>query len=93
MNDGSPATILILLLPLALLGFLVFSQRRRARAMEDFQRSINVGDEIITMAGIYGKVVAADDAVVSLEIANGVVVRVDRRAIGMRQSSPDRPGR
>jgi preprotein translocase subunit YajC len=90
MNSGNTASLLILLLPLLLLAVLVFSQRRRGRAMAEFQASVGVGDEVITTSGLYGRIVAADDDVVSLEIAPGVVVRLDRRAIGLRtaDSSP-----
>jgi preprotein translocase subunit YajC len=84
MNSGNAASLLILLLPLLLLVVLIVSQRRRARAMEEFQASVGVGDEIITTSGLYGRILASDDTVVSLEIAQGVVVRLDRRAIGLR---------
>ena len=86
MNDGSFATFFILLLPLLLLAFLVFTNSRRRRQMEQFQSSIAVGDEIITTAGIYGKVVSLDATIAHLEIAKGVIVRLDRRAVGMRAS-------
>ncbi|MCA1781039.1 MAG: preprotein translocase subunit YajC [Dermatophilaceae bacterium] len=92
MNSGNTASLLILLLPLLLLVVLVFSQRRRARAMVEFQASIGVGDEIVTTSGLYGRVVAEDGTIVSLEIARGVVVRLDRRAVGLRVAdSASRP--
>lgn len=91
MNSGNAASLLILLLPLLLLAALVLSQRRRARAMAEFQASVSVGDEIITTSGLYGRIVSADEQVVQLEIASGVVVRLDRRAVGMRTSQPDGP--
>lgn len=91
MNSGNAASFLILLLPLLLLAALVLSQRRRARAMEEFQASVSVGDEIITTSGIFGRIVSADERVVQLEVAAGVVVRLDRRAIGMRAGQSDGP--
>lgn len=90
MSEGSSTlTFLILLLPLILLAFLVFSNSRRRRQMESFQSSITVGDEIITTAGIYGKVVSLDSAVAEVEVADGLVLRMDRRAVAMRAA--DRP--
>lgn len=88
-NGGSTGTLFILILPLLLLAFLVFSNSRRRRQMEQFQSSIAVGDEIITTAGIYGKVVELDSSVAHIQVANGVVLRIDRRAVGMRAA--DRP--
>ena len=92
MNSGNAGSLLILLLPLLLLAVLMLSQRRRARAMAEFQASVSVGDEVVTTSGFYGRVVAQDDSVVRLEIASGVVVRLDRRAIGLRAGDvPSRP--
>jgi preprotein translocase subunit YajC len=90
MNSGNAASLLILLLPLLLLAVLVLSQRRRARAMEEFQASVATGDEVITTSGLYGRITAADDRVVSLEVSPGVVLRFDRRAVGMRAG--EQPG-
>jgi len=86
-SSGNTASFLILLLPLVLLVVLVLSQRRRARTMQEFQASVGVGDEVVTTAGLYGRVTAVDASVVHLEISPGVVARFDRRAIGMRQST------
>ena len=92
MNSGNAGSLLILLLPLLLLAVLVLSQRRRARTMEEFQASVSVGDEVVTTSGLYGRVVGSDGTVVRLEIASGVVVRLDRRAIGLRvEESSSRP--
>lgn len=88
-NGGSFGTLFILIIPLLLLAFLVFSNSRRRRQMQQFQDSISVGDEIITTAGLYGTVVAVDPAVAHVRIADGVVIRLDRRALGMRAA--DRP--
>jgi preprotein translocase subunit YajC len=87
MNSGNAASLLILLLPLLLLAVLVISQRRRSRAMQEFQSSIGVGEDVVTTSGLYGRIVTEEAGVVGLEIAKGVVVRLDRRAIGMRQAS------
>src|SRR3954447_9902195 len=61
--------------------FLVLPSRRRQRSHQAMQDSVTVGDEIITAGGIHGFVREVDDMEVSLEIAAGVVVRLDRRAI------------
>ncbi|NLJ54812.1 MAG: preprotein translocase subunit YajC [Intrasporangiaceae bacterium] len=90
MNDGSSTfTFLILLLPLLLLAFLVFTNSRRRRQLEEFQNSIAAGDEIITSGGLYGKVVSLEPGLVHVEVAKGVVLRLDRRAVAMRAA--DRP--
>jgi hypothetical protein len=43
-----------------------------------------VGDEVVTSAGIYGTIVGLDDEIVTLEVAEGVRLRIARPAIGQR---------
>ena len=90
MNDGSFASLLILLLPLLLIVFMVFSGRRRQRTMQDFQSSLAVGEKVVLTSGIYGTITRTDEGVLHLEIAPGTVIRVDRRAVGVREAKMSR---
>jgi preprotein translocase subunit YajC len=83
-GSGGLGYLLVLLLPFALLIFIVFSQRRRGQQVQALQASLAVGDEVVTTSGLYGTIVALDDAVVTLDTGAGQTVRYDRRAIGMR---------
>lgn len=90
MQSGAGFGNLILLaLPLLLLGFLMFTQRRRSREVAAMQASLAVGEEVMTSAGLYGRLVGLDDEIATLEIAPGVTVRFDRRAV---TRPPQRPG-
>jgi preprotein translocase subunit YajC len=42
---------------------------------------LEVGQEVITAGGIYGKVKEIEDNVVVLEIASGVKIRIDKNSI------------
>ncbi|SDO92171.1 protein translocase subunit yajC [Pedococcus dokdonensis] len=90
-NGGSPvASLLIFALPVLLIVFMVFSQRRRQRDAQTLQAGLAVGDEVCTTSGLFGTVQSLDDAVVTLEISPGVTVRFDRRAIGTK-TAPSGP--
>jgi preprotein translocase subunit YajC len=78
--------LLVLLLPFLLLVFIMVSQRRRAKQIQQMQESLTVGEEIVTTSGLYGTIVALDDRVVTLDTGNGQTLRYDRRAVGMRAS-------
>jgi preprotein translocase subunit YajC len=60
---------------------LIRPQRRRQRAQNEMIASLEVGDEIVTAGGLYGEVMALDEDDVRVEIADGVEVRVARRAV------------
>ena len=59
-------------------------QQRRVATMRALQSSLELGDEVVTTGGVYGKIKALRDEHVELEIAPGVVVKVARGAIGTR---------
>lgn len=80
-SGSGGGSLLLLLLPLLLLGYLFYSQRRRQRKVTQVQASLQVGDEVMTSAGLYGRITELDPQTVHLEIAPGVVTRFDRRAI------------
>jgi preprotein translocase subunit YajC len=60
---------------------LIRPQRRRQRAQDEMLASLRVGDEIVTAGGLYGEITAIEDDEVHVEIAEGVEVRVARRAV------------
>ena len=71
----------------------ILPQQRRVRAHQAMLTRLEVGDEVITTAGLFGTVVAIDDDVVSLEVAEGVVIRLLRRHVGNRvvEAAPPAP--
>lgn len=91
-NSGqSSSGMILLLLPLALLAVMFWFSRRRQKQFQQAQSEITVGDEVTTTSGLFGRLVAMDDEVATLEVANGVQLRFDRRAIVPRRlvETPD----
>ncbi len=72
--------ILIVILGAVWLVFVIPS-RRRQRAHSGMQDSVVVDDEIITAGGLHGRVKELGESELQLEIAPGVVVTLDRRAV------------
>ena len=61
--------------------FLALPYRRRRRAHEAMQEDVREGDEIITAGGIHATVREAGEHDLRVEIAPGIVVTLDRRAV------------
>ena len=61
--------------------FLIMPQRRRAQAQRELLASVEVGDEILTVGGLIGRVRSAQEEELVLEIAPGTEVRVARRSV------------
>lgn len=83
--------ILLFMLPLAFLFFMMRSQRTRQRKMAEQQRSLDVGDEIMTTTGLYATIVGGDDKIALIEPSPGVQLRWDRRAIMPVEQQPAQP--
>jgi preprotein translocase subunit YajC len=75
------AYIFVLVL-LALMWFLIIRpQRRRQQEAQRLLAEIGVGKEIVTAGGLYGTVTAVEGDEVRVEIAEGVEVRIAKRAV------------
>ena len=62
--------------------FLIRPQRRRQIEQRELHESIEIGDEILTVGGVYGHVrELGDEDDLIVEIAPGTRVRVARRAV------------
>ncbi len=80
-GQGGQFGLLILFLPLALLAYLMFTQRRRAKREATAQQGLQIGDAVATRAGIFGEVEGLDGPSVRVLVAPGVVLTFDRRAV------------
>ena len=77
-----PQLILIVAMFALLWLFLIRPQRARAQAHRELVTRVVIGDEILTVGGLYGNVIEIDDDDdLLLEIAPGTRVRFARRAV------------
>jgi preprotein translocase subunit YajC len=78
---------------LALLSWFLFIRPRRRLMMRqrELLGALSSGDQVVTVGGIYGTIVALDGDEVRVEIAPDVVVRVARRAVAGRVAPTSDP--
>lgn len=60
---------------------LIRPQQKKMKEHEDMLNAIKVKDEVVTGGGVLGRVVKADKDTLSVEIANGVNIKVLRSSI------------
>ncbi len=87
-NGGQPSGgsgfegIIMLLAMFAIFYFLLIRpQQKRAKQHKEMIDALKSGDQVTTAGGIHGRVVAVQDKVVTLEIATGVRIKVNRISI------------
>ena len=84
---GDGGSSFLSLLPLVIIFVLFYfllirPQQKRAKQHKEMVASVKKGDDVATNGGLVGRVVDLDDNFVTLEIAKGVNVKVQRPSIG-----------
>jgi preprotein translocase subunit YajC len=77
---------------LVLMWFLLIRpQRRRQLDSQRLLNSLAVGQEVVTAGGLYGTITVLDEDEVRVRIADGVEVRIAKRAIAGVLSDDEEP--
>ena len=74
----------LILLPVFFAVFyflLIRPQQKRVKEHAELIRSIEPGDDVLTNGGLYGTITTIDGQIAEMEIAEGVVVRIQRAAV------------
>jgi preprotein translocase subunit YajC len=80
-SGGQTIFLVIIVAFVALYLIVIRPQRKRQNAQRQAHSELQVGDDVLTAGGVYGRVTGIDDDEVRVEIAPKVQVRVARRAI------------
>ena len=61
--------------------FMIRPQQKKQKEIMNFRNNLTIGQEVVTAGGIYGKIQELDVTTVTLEIAPGVKIKMDRNSI------------
>lgn len=73
--------IFLLLIIVVFYFFMIRPQVKKQKEATNFRNSLKKGDKVTTTGGIYGKVNDVKDRTVTLEIADNVIIKVDKSAV------------
>jgi preprotein translocase subunit YajC len=79
-----PGMLNFIILPLMIVVFyflLIRPQQKRHKEHQAMLSKLGTGDEVVTAGGLLGRVVEVGDAFVTVEIADGVRIKVQRQQI------------
>ena len=78
--DGSFMIMMIAIFAI-MYFFMIRPQNKKQKEIQNFRNSLQMGQDVITAGGIYGKVKSIEGNVVVLEIASGVKIRIDKNSV------------
>ncbi len=80
--ESAFASLIPLILIFVIFYFLLLRpQIKRAKEHKQMVNSLAKGDEVVTNGGLLGRITKVDESFITLEVADGVQVKVQRNAI------------
>ena len=71
--------------------FMIRPQAKRAKEQKKFAESMNVGEQVVTSAGIHGRINKAnDDGTLQLEVSRGTFMTIERSSVSMEMTNAAR---
>ena len=79
-----PPELFLVAMFVLLYFLLIRPQQKRAKDHKNLLKTLKKGDEVVTNGGVVGKINSVDESFVALEIAKGVVVKVQKQGINQK---------
>jgi len=74
--------LIMLVLMFAIFYFLLIRpQQKRAKQHRELVSALKSGDQVVTAGGLYGKVAAVEETTVTIEVATGVKIKMNRSSV------------
>jgi preprotein translocase subunit YajC len=87
---GNPIILMVLIF--AVMYFIVIRpQSKRAKETQKMLAELKKGDEVVTTGGIIGRISGIKDAEITLQVQEGVRIRIQRSAVTGRLKTPTEP--
>ena len=78
---GGSGLIMIILLFVVMWLLMIRPQNKKAKEEAKMREGLKKGDRVLFSGGIYGKVHSVDEKTVEVEVANGVILTVEKSFI------------
>ena len=79
-----PPEIFLVAMFVLMYFLLIRPQQKRAKDHKKLLKALKKGDEVVTNGGVLGKINSVDESFATLEIAEGVVVKVQKQGINQK---------
>ena len=81
MSGGTPTIIMMAVFAVVFYLLLIRPQQKRMKDQQAMLSRLASGDEVVTSGGILGRIVEVNDTFITLEIADGVRIKVQKNQV------------
>jgi len=82
--ESIPPSVFLIAMFVLMYFLLIRPHQKRAKDHKNLLKTLNKGDEVVTNGGVVGKINSVDESFAALEIAEGVVVKVQKQGINQK---------
>lgn len=80
-GGGFSMLIMMVLIIVVMYFFMIRPQQKKQKELAKFRSNLQKGDKVVTIGGIYGKIVDITDQYVLVDVGNEVKIKFDKSAI------------
>ena len=77
----------IILIIIVFYFFMIRPQLKKTKEQKKFRENIKIGDKIVTIGGIHGKIADVQETTFMITVEGGVKLKIERSAISMDAST------
>ena len=81
MGEGGMQLVMLLLILGVFYFFMIRPQMKKQKELKTFREKLAVGDKVVTIGGIHGKVLEIADTTVLLSCEGSAKIRVEKSAV------------
>lgn len=86
-GGGLSSIIPMILIIVVFYFFMIRPQMKKAKEQKKFRENIKVGDKIVTIGGIHGKIAEIADTTFIITVEAGVKLKIEKSAVSMDNSA------
>lgn len=83
-----PTVLMMVALFAIMYFFMIRPQQKKQKEMRNFRDALQVGNDVVTIGGIHGTIKNIEGSVVTLRVANGVEIRIEKAALNPAGTQP-----
>ncbi|MBC8625798.1 preprotein translocase subunit YajC [Alloprevotella sp. Lung230] len=89
-QQGSMWTTILMMVALfaIMYFFMIRPQQKKQKEVNRFRDALAVGQDVVTIGGIHGTIKNIDGNIITLKVATGVDIRVEKAAINPNGTQP-----
>jgi len=84
------SSLIIWVVVIVLLYFMMIKpQRKQNKLRQELLANLKVGDKVVTLGGMYGKIIRITDDTIKLEVAENIRIKMQRVAVNFVQEDEE----